>query len=94
MLALVGESGSGKTMAARAVLGLLPAGIRRTGGRIMFMGSDLATLDHEALRALRGPAIGMVFQEPMTSLNPAIRIGEQLTEALAAARGGIALRHA
>ncbi|MCC7275442.1 MAG: ABC transporter ATP-binding protein, partial [Alphaproteobacteria bacterium] len=82
IMALVGESGSGKTMAARAVLDLLPPGVRRTGGRILFDGKDLTALPPAAMRALRGPGIGMVFQEPMVSLNPALSIGSQLAEGL------------
>jgi len=82
VLALVGESGSGKTLAGRAVLRLLPPQVRQSGGTILFSGHDVARLAPEAMRQLRGAAIGMVFQEPMVSLNPAIRIGEQLCEAL------------
>lgn len=82
VLALVGESGSGKTLAGRAVLRLLPPQVSQSGGTILFNGGDIARLAPGAMRALRGSAIGMVFQEPMVSLNPAIRIGEQLTEAL------------
>jgi peptide/nickel transport system ATP-binding protein len=81
-LAVVGESGSGKTIAARTVLGLLPPGLRRTGGRIVLDGEDLATLSSKRLRALRGPVVGMVFQEPMVSLNPAISVGAQMAEGL------------
>ena len=81
-LAVVGESGSGKTVAARTVLGLLPPGLRRTGGRIVLDGEDLATLSPKRLRALRGPEVGMVFQEPMVSLNPAISVGAQMAEGL------------
>ena len=81
-LAVVGESGSGKTVAARTVLGLLPPGLRRTGGRIVLDGEDLATLSPKRLRALRGPDVGMVFQEPMVSLNPAISVGAQMAEGL------------
>src|SRR3954451_5077797 len=81
-LAIVGESGSGKTVAARAVLGLLPPGLRRTGGRIVLDGEDLPTLSPKRLRALRGPVVGMVFQEPMVSLNPAISVGAQMAEGL------------
>jgi peptide/nickel transport system ATP-binding protein len=81
-LAVVGESGSGKTMAARAVLRLLPPGLRQTGGRVLLEGEDLGNLNAERLRQLRGPAIGMVFQEPMVSLNPALTIGVQLAEGL------------
>ena len=86
-LAVVGESGSGKTMAARAVLGLLPPAIRRVAGRILLEGEDLATAAAERLRTLRGPAIGMVFQEPMVSLNPALTVGAQMAEGLALHRG-------
>src|SRR3954462_7900345 len=81
-LAIVGESGSGKTVAARTVLGLLPPGLRRTGGRIVLDGEDLPTLSPKRLRALRGPVVGMVFQEPMVSLNPAISVGAQMAEGL------------
>ncbi len=81
-LAVVGESGSGKTMAARAILQLLPPGISQTGGRIVFDGEDLAARDAKAMRPIRGPGIGMVFQEPMVSLNPVHRIGEQMAEGL------------
>ncbi|MDR6290229.1 peptide/nickel transport system ATP-binding protein [Inquilinus ginsengisoli] len=82
MLALVGESGSGKTMAARAVLDLLPPPMRRVGGHIRFDGQDLAALPPKGLRRIRGARIGMVFQEPMVSLNPAMPIGRQMAEAL------------
>jgi peptide/nickel transport system ATP-binding protein len=82
-LAVVGESGSGKTAAARAVLGLLPAGLARTGGRIVLDGEDISAMGPERLRALRGAAVGMVFQEPMVSLNPAISVGAQMAEGLA-----------
>ncbi|MBA3593780.1 MAG: ABC transporter ATP-binding protein [Polaromonas sp.] len=81
-LAVVGESGSGKTMAARAILQLLPPGIAQTGGQIVFDGEDLSTCDPKAMRPIRGPGIGMVFQEPMVSLNPVHRIGEQMAEGL------------
>ncbi|MBS0514454.1 MAG: ABC transporter ATP-binding protein [Proteobacteria bacterium] len=87
MLALVGESGSGKTMIARAILRLLPPGVAVQGGAIRYGGEDLAHLAAARLRALRGNAIGMVFQEPMVSLNPALRIGVQMTEALRLHRG-------
>jgi peptide/nickel transport system ATP-binding protein len=81
-LAIVGESGSGKTMAARAILGLLPPGIALAGGRVLMEGRDLLQATPEQLRSLRGGQIGMVFQEPMTSLNPSIRIGAQMAEGL------------
>jgi peptide/nickel transport system ATP-binding protein len=81
-LGVVGESGSGKTMAARAIIGLLPEGVRRKAGRLLLDGEDLGAASPRRWRALRGPAIGMVFQEPMASLNPAMTIGAQMAEAL------------
>ena len=81
-VALVGESGSGKTMAARAILGLLPRGVQRVSGNIRFGDRELTTLSSSGLRAIRGNDIGMVFQEPMSSLNPALTIGTQLREGL------------
>jgi peptide/nickel transport system ATP-binding protein len=85
--AVVGESGSGKTMIARAILGLLPHPLKRISGSIIFEGADLAEFAPEALRKVRGGRIGMVFQEPMVSLNPAMRIGLQLIEAVCLHRG-------
>jgi peptide/nickel transport system ATP-binding protein len=82
VLALVGESGSGKTLAGRAILGLLPPQVRQAGGTIVLQGQDVNRLSLQAMRELRGACVGMVFQEPMVSLNPAIRIGEQLCEGL------------
>lgn len=82
-LALVGESGSGKTLAARAILDLLPPGVRRAGGSITLAGRDLTRLSPRALRKVRGAEVGMVFQEPMVSLNPALTVGRQLAEGLA-----------
>ncbi len=82
VLALVGESGSGKTMAARAVLRLLPTGVTVAGGDIQYEGRPVAGLGNEAMRRLRGAAIGMVFQEPMVSLNPSMTVGAQLMEGL------------
>ncbi|MGV2495294.1 dipeptide ABC transporter ATP-binding protein [Pelagerythrobacter aerophilus] len=81
-LAIVGESGSGKTMATRAIPGLLAAGVHRAAGSIRFEGQELTALEERDLRAIRGAGIGMVFQEPMTSLNPALTIGKQLAEGL------------
>lgn len=83
VLAVVGESGSGKTLAMRSLIKLLPAGVGSQADSVMFDGQDLQHLDPERLRNLRGAGIGMVFQEPMTSLNPAMTIGRQLDEGLA-----------
>ncbi len=82
-LCVVGESGSGKSMIANAVMGLLPVPkVAPVAGRIMFDGQDLLTLNEEQMRTLRGRRIGMVFQEPMTALNPLMRIGDQLGEVI------------
>jgi peptide/nickel transport system ATP-binding protein len=83
IVGIVGESGSGKTLAARAILGLEPPAIHRTSGAIQFEGRDVTKLSPKELRDLRGARIGMVFQEPMTSLNPSMTIGRQLDEGLA-----------
>ncbi|MBW6399329.1 ABC transporter ATP-binding protein [Roseomonas sp. HJA6] len=78
---LIGESGSGKSLAARAVLGLLPAPrVRVTSGRILFEGQNLATIAPRDMAKIRGARIGMIFQEPMTALNPLHRIGRQIEE--------------
>jgi len=79
-LAVVGESGSGKSLTALAVMGLLADELTPAAGRILFNGKDLLQAGQEELRQLRGPQIAMVFQEPMTSLNPVKTIGYQLTE--------------
>ena len=80
-LGVVGESGCGKTMLSRAILQLLPKKAKLSG-RVMFDGQDLARLDPEALRKLRGRSLAVVFQDPMTSLNPVLTIGTQLIETL------------
>jgi peptide/nickel transport system ATP-binding protein len=80
-LGVVGESGCGKTMLSRAILQLLPKKAKLTG-RVMFDGQDLASIDREALRKLRGRSLAVVFQDPMTSLNPVLTIGTQLIETL------------
>ena len=80
-LCVVGESGSGKSMIANSVMGLLPQPhVRPVAGKILFEGIDLLTLTEPQMRELRGRRIGMVFQEPMTALNPVMRIGEQIGE--------------
>ncbi len=83
IVAVVGESGSGKSVTALSVLRLVPQPPGRiVSGRILFKGDDLLALDDEAIRRVRGGQIGMVFQEPMTSLNPVLSIGRQMTEAM------------
>ena len=84
-LAIAGESGSGKSITSLAIMGLLPQpGVRVTGGRMHFAGHDLTVLSESALRGVRGDRIAMIFQEPMTSLNPVMTVGAQLTEAIRA----------
>src|SRR5881628_2406395 len=82
-VALVGESGCGKSVTALSIMRLVapPAG-RIVGGQVLFKGRDLLALSEEEMRHVRGREIGMVFQEPMTSLNPVLTIGRQLTEGL------------
>jgi len=82
-LGIVGESGCGKSVTSLSIMGLLPKGQGRiAGGSITFDGVDLVQLSTPAMRALRGNRIAMIFQEPMTSLNPAFTIGNQLIEAI------------
>jgi len=82
-LCIVGESGSGKSMVANAVMGLLPRPhVAPVAGQILFDGNDLLRLSEKQLRELRGSRIGMIFQEPMTALNPVMRIGDQLGEVI------------
>ncbi|MBX6743913.1 MAG: ABC transporter ATP-binding protein [Acetobacteraceae bacterium] len=82
ILCVVGESGSGKSITANAVMGLLPRGLPVKSGRIRFEGQDLLALTPEAMRRLRGARLAMIFQEPMTALNPLMRVGDQIAEAL------------
>ena len=82
VLALVGESGSGKTLAARSIIGLLPYGVEMQSGQIKMDGQDLANTPKNRWQLIRGIRIGMVFQEPMVSLNPAQRVGVQMEEGL------------
>ncbi len=82
MVAIVGESGSGKSVSALAVMRLLPPGTARTQGSVRFDGRELLHLSEEEMRRIRGREIAMIFQEPMTSLNPVLKIGLQITEPL------------
>ena len=83
IVGIVGESGSGKTLAARAVMGFIPPAVRLISGAMRFDGEEVTTMAPKRLRAIRGAKVGMVFQEPMTSLNPSMLIGRQLEEGLA-----------
>ena len=81
VLGIVGESGSGKSVTALSIMGLLPRPPARIGrGSVMFEGENLLTYGERAMRRIRGPGIGMIFQEPMTSLNPVFTIGDQIME--------------
>jgi len=77
---LVGESGSGKSMTLRAILGVLPVEAKITSGQVLLDGADLTTLPNSALNRIRGPKLAMIFQEPMSALNPVMRVGWQIAE--------------
>jgi peptide/nickel transport system ATP-binding protein len=79
---VVGESGSGKSLTALAVMQLLSKQLKQVGGKVLFQGQDLVSLSHEQMRDIRGKRIGMIFQEPMTSLNPVLTVGYQIGESL------------
>jgi peptide/nickel transport system ATP-binding protein len=81
-VAIVGESGSGKSLTALAIMRLLPRGARIVAGSVVFDGRDLASLPEHAMRRVRGREIAMIFQEPMTSLNPVLTVGTQIGEVL------------
>jgi peptide/nickel transport system ATP-binding protein len=84
IVCVVGESGSGKSVTAQAVMGLLPKRqLTATGGRILLEGEDVLAATPDRLRALRGTKMAMIFQEPMTALNPVMRVGDQISEVLA-----------
>jgi peptide/nickel transport system ATP-binding protein len=81
-LGLLGESGSGKTLTALSILRLLPPSLAELQGEVRFRGEEILTAQPERLRELRGKAIGMVFQDPLTFLNPVLRVGDQIAEPL------------
>jgi peptide/nickel transport system permease protein len=87
-LGIVGESGCGKTVTARSLLGLLPGGGRIASGSAMFAGRDLAAMTEQQIRDVRGSMIGLISQEPMSSLDPVFRVGSQLTEVIQRHGGG------
>lgn len=82
IVALVGESGSGKTLSSLAAIGLLPEGVEHTSGEVKFNGNIVASPGKPFARGLRGQQIGMIFQEPMSSMNPVLKVGEQIAEVL------------
>ena len=86
MLAIVGESGSGKSVTAQTIIGLTRAPNARITGSVTYRGRELNGLDDDQLRDVRGEQIAMVFQDPMTSLNPVYRVGDQIAEMIRAHR--------
>ena len=81
-LAIVGESGSGKSVTSKAIMGLLAGNSIYEDGTIMFQGRDILTIPENLMHEIRGNKIAMIFQDPMSSLNPIMRVGDQITEAL------------
>lgn len=84
---VVGESGSGKSLTALSIMGLLSSQLRLAQGKVIFQGQDLVGISNDELRKIRGGSIGMIFQEPMTSLNPVLTIGKQIGETLIVHQG-------
>ncbi len=84
ILCIIGESGSGKSVTANAIMGLLPKSLRVTGGSIRLKGHELIGADPEALRDMRGRVVSMIFQDPLSALNPLMTVGDQITEAMMA----------
>ena len=86
---VVGESGSGKTLTALTLLGLLPRGVHATAGSVTYAGKDLLHTDEESLRSIRGNEIAMIYQDPMTALNPVMKLGAQLIEVIESHTGDV-----
>ncbi|MCX8997041.1 ABC transporter ATP-binding protein [Rhizobiaceae bacterium BDR2-2] len=84
ILCIIGESGSGKSVTANAVMGLLSPALKVSGGSIRFDGTDLLAADREKLRSLRGRAVSMIFQDPLSALNPLMTVGDQIAEVMTA----------
>lgn len=93
MMALVGESGSGKSVLARSIMRLLPRNSVESSGEIRVTGVDLSNLSERQMRRHWGPSISMIFQDPMTALNPVMRIGDQIIESLGTAKAGGSRKH-
>lgn len=88
ILCVIGESGSGKSVTANALMGLLPPLMHVSSGEILFQGQNLLKLDEPAFRKLRGRVVSMIFQDPLSALNPLMTVGDQVTEVMAAHREG------
>ncbi|MBD3777322.1 MAG: ABC transporter ATP-binding protein, partial [Thiotrichales bacterium] len=82
IFALVGESGSGKSLTSLAIMRLLPEALRISGGEIILQGQSLFSLTEQQMQTVRGKRVAMIFQEPMTSLNPVMKVGDQVAEVL------------
>ncbi|MCJ7995709.1 ABC transporter ATP-binding protein [Rhizobium cremeum] len=84
ILCIIGESGSGKSVTANAIMGLLAPSIKVTGGQILFKGMDIVSTPEEKIRPLRGQAVSIIFQDPLSALNPLMTVGDQIAEVMAA----------
>ncbi|CAN7375119.1 ABC transporter ATP-binding protein [Mesorhizobium sp. LjNodule214] len=94
MLCIVGESGSGKSVTANAIMGLLPSSVRIAQGSIRFKGHDLASAGEGVMRSLRGRSVSIIFQDPLSALNPLMTVGQQVAEVMEAHQSGTSATHA